>query len=400
MDIENKRLLLFDALLSRTGLQGILNVAADIIGNPLFACDMGVNVVAKSDSASVDDPAWSDDPADHVAVIRASAKSGDFAKTYATDQASISSNAASPHRYLAARVRDGGDVLGHVVVIEQYKAFTDEDVELLPLICQVIAFELRGTHDSAIGKVSYGTLIEDLIAGGIGDDESERRLARLGLSLPPKKRVMVVDLVKPEVLISPDYLRLQLLRTFPSGMAIVRERRIILVFDGSIDAGSILSKLEQGIYVEGLSIGLSRPFSHLADVGLAYVQADAALRLGRTDGQTAITGYDDVWCVHLAEIASVNYPSDKLVHPKLLELEKFDAINGTDHTHYLHTYLFSGRSVSAAAESLSSHKNSVYYRVRRLEEIMGVDLSDERTCFLLQLSLALQGYPLALVKTH
>ena len=66
--------------------------------------------------------------------------------------------------------------------------------------------------------------------------------------------------------------------------------------------------------------------------------------------------------------------------------------HGTDHVRYLHAYLSSGRSVSAAADMLTTHKNSMYYRVGRLEEIMGVDLSDERACFLLQLSLALQGY--------
>ena len=50
MDINGKRLALFDSLLNCGGLEEILDVAADILGNPLFACDMGINVVmAKSD---------------------------------------------------------------------------------------------------------------------------------------------------------------------------------------------------------------------------------------------------------------------------------------------------------------------------------------------------------------
>ena len=394
--LDSNRLLLFEALLSRSGLQGILDTAASIIGNPLFACDMGVNVVAKSNSPSVDDPAWSDDPSDHVSVIRSSAQSGDFARMYATDRAFISANPSSPHRYLASRVRDGGDVLGHVVAIEQYREFDDEDVELLPLICQVVAFELRRKGGSSSDKVSYGSLVEDLVSGRVGEEEALRRLERLGVALPPRLRVMVVDLVRPERLISADYLRLQILRAFPKALAVAYERRIVAMLDGSADVADVRARLAQGVYVEGLSIGLSRPFESLSDTASAFAQADAAIRLRIAPGVEGISEYDEVAGAHLAELVSTGFPTGMVVHPKLVELEEFDAQNGTDHVSYLHAYLFSGRSVAAAAAALGAHKNSMYYRVRRLEELMGADLSDERTCFLLQLSLALRGWPLSL----
>ncbi|MDO4890356.1 MAG: helix-turn-helix domain-containing protein [Coriobacteriaceae bacterium] len=54
-------------------------------------------------------------------------------------------------------------------------------------------------------------------------------------------------------------------------------------------------------------------------------------------------------------------------------------------------YLNSGRNVARAASALHVHKNSMYYRIQRIEELAGVDLSDEQTCFLLQLSLAMLG---------
>ena len=392
MDINGKRLALFDSLLSRGGLQKILDVAADILGNPLFVCDMGVNVVAKSDTPAVDDPAWSNDPSDHIAVIRSSAKSGDFAKMYATDEAFISSNPASPHRYLASRVRDGGDVLGHVVVIEQSKTFDEEDVKTLPLVCQVIAFELRGRHDVSVDRVNYGTIVDDLVEGRSDSSELSQRMERIGVSLPPVMRIMVLDLVQPETLISPDYLRLQVLRAFPEGLAIARGQRIIHIFGGSADGREVEARLARFIYTDGLSIGLSWPFSDLADAPFAYAQADAAVRLGGSGNAGTIAGYDEVVAAHIAELLAEARPLRTVVHPKLLELEEFDKEHGTDHVRYLHAYLSSGRSVSAAADMLTTHKNSMYYRVGRLEEIMGVDLSDERTCFLLQLSIALQGY--------
>ena len=54
-------------------------------------------------------------------------------------------------------------------------------------------------------------------------------------------------------------------------------------------------------------------------------------------------------------------------------------------------YLCDGRSpssVARAAQSLSLHKNSMYYRIERIGELTGVDLSDERERLVAQLALA------------
>ena len=72
-------------------------------------------------------------------------------------------------------------------------------------------------------------------------------------------------------------------------------------------------------------------------------------------------------------------------------LDQLDALDGTNYVETLAAYLNCGRNVASAAKALHMHKNSLYYRVQRIEEAAGVDLSDEHTCFSLQLALALRG---------
>ena len=55
----------------------------------------------------------------------------------------------------------------------------------------------------------------------------------------------------------------------------------------------------------------------------------------------------------------------------------------------LKTYLECGRSLEATSKVLFVHANTVRYRLRRIQEIIGEDATDPRTAFVLQIALAL-----------
>lgn len=55
----------------------------------------------------------------------------------------------------------------------------------------------------------------------------------------------------------------------------------------------------------------------------------------------------------------------------------------------LHTYLFCGSSITKTAENMFLHRNTIKYRVKKCEEILGVELSSVSDSFYLQLALVL-----------
>lgn len=58
----------------------------------------------------------------------------------------------------------------------------------------------------------------------------------------------------------------------------------------------------------------------------------------------------------------------------------------------LQTYLFCGSCITKTAETLFVHRNTIKYRLKKCEEILGTDLSEEETCFQIQLALLLTEY--------
>ena len=61
---------------------------------------------------------------------------------------------------------------------------------------------------------------------------------------------------------------------------------------------------------------------------------------------------------------------------EMLDLLEYDKKNNTDNYHILYTYLQSNRKTTEAAKVLHMHRNNVTYRVKRIEELFGLDLED------------------------
>ena len=87
--------------------------------------------------------------------------------------------------------------------------------------------------------------------------------------------------------------------------------------------------------------------------------------------------------VLLDEIVTMIGSDDRLVDPRVRELRTKDPTLADT----LRAYLDSFGDVAAAAQWLHVHPNTVRYRVRRIEEIIGASLSDSDVRLLLSLSL-------------
>ena len=396
MDLTQKKLALFDAHLSHRGLQHLVDCASELFGNPLFMADLSMGIVCKSSNMGEGEQDFSaeGDPDRQHGLAKQAADAGFMDWIYHHDQPVIGEFEAQP-RYLSARVRDGAQVLGHVVVVETQRMFSSDDERLLPVFCQTLSYELRRTRSNEPSAGACGPLLGELIAGSAREeDDARKRLQGLGYAVPATVRLMLFRPIDERRVISLAYLRAQLEQAFHGSMGVIRGEECLQVVDGSLTEGQLAKRISKSVYCGGMAVGVSRPFAKVTLLDWAYRQADAAIRLAAVSREGALNTYDDVAAQHLLEVASASdaRAQEALVVPEIALIEAFDARDHTDYLRSLATYLNSGRNVAKAARALGVHKNSMYYRIQRLEELAGIDLANERTCFLLQLSLALKGY--------
>lgn len=92
----------------------------------------------------------------------------------------------------------------------------------------------------------------------------------------------------------------------------------------------------------------------------------------------------------LLEVAALFRSKPRLMSPAAAAMLEHDARSGTDYAKTLRTYLAFSCDSAKTAQALSLHQNTLRYRLRRMEEIFGIDPAQAEDMLVLWLSLAVQ----------
>jgi hypothetical protein len=83
------------------------------------------------------------------------------------------------------------------------------------------------------------------------------------------------------------------------------------------------------------------------------------------------------------------------IHPALHMLKEYDRKNGTVHIHTLKTYLDANCNGTVAAQTLHIHKNTLYYRLKQIEDLTDLAFRSSSVCDCLRFSFYLSEIDLA-----
>ena len=391
MSADRKKLRLFEALLSSGGLRKLVAVSAEVLGNPVAIVDKGMSIIALCDELA-DEPQWAHADSDEATRdIQRAVLAGDLQRVYKGDPAVLGDYPDADQRFLAARIRRGNTVMGHALVLERHRDFTEEDMQLLPDVCRALGYVLAPEADASQLTERHGSLFSDVLSGSLTDAEAiDARVRRAQLDFPDVMMLLAVRHASDAVQIPLHFLQDQLLNVFPGSYAHTWASHVVLVTSAETD--DIGKRFASGVYTGSLAAGLSYPFRSLDKLAVAFEQASAAIRLSsQSDALLRVVRYEQVVLRHLLECASARCDRTAFAHPALERLVSEDARCGTDYLHDLQMYLNCGRSATVAARALHVHKNTMYYRIQRIEDITGCSLSDEHACLALQIGLEIMG---------
>ncbi len=98
------------------------------------------------------------------------------------------------------------------------------------------------------------------------------------------------------------------------------------------------------------------------------------------------TEFDDLGVIRILAEAKELSGIDRFVERWLGALADYDRVHASSLVSTLSQYLDVGGNYAATAHVLSTHRNTVKYRLQRIREISGFDLADPDTRFNLQLA--------------
>lgn len=144
-------------------------------------------------------------------------------------------------------------------------------------------------------------------------------------------------------------------------------------------------------YYDGVSVGTSGAIENLTDVGAAFKRALFSLSVAELWQRPFVT-FEELGMLQLLFCVSDQRVLEDLFETYLGALAGYDAEHDSDLLHTLEVYLLADSNLLETARRLPAHRNTVVYRMRRVKEILGVNLDQATTKFNLLLALYIREY--------
>lgn len=251
-------------------------------------------------------------------------------------------------------------------------------------------------------------LVEALVTGSYTSIESiATRGERLGFDLQEVHAALVFAALEPNPapggrtphsMLLPRRIRAALEREtvrrgLRSPIGVRGDRVIVLVPTAGLDAAALKPLVEElrtaASEAEGpISVGVGRPHSGIEGLRQSYQEADGALTLGgRVFGTGQIAYFADLGLYRLLLALRSTAELETFFQESLGALTEYDRKNDGELVKTLDAYFACLGSPTEAAERLHVHRNTLLYRLHRIQEIAGIDLGDAETRLALHLSL-------------
>lgn len=306
-------------------------------------------------------------------------------------------------------VRVGREVVGHLLLSSD-DALGVIDRALVDIAATGVALEFAKIRAATVVEERLrGEAITDLLAGTYASEESiSVRAARLGHDLSEERDLLVVDATvssdgNDHATVSAhdlqrrhlDVVRERLAGRAPrcvadlhAGLIVVLASRARQGGGGATElAADLRGALEAVAGPGNVTIAIADPCRRPDDYARAFGYARNALELMAKVGRRgAIVSTADLGPYALLIRASSRDELHAFARRALESLTEYDRGHGAELVSTLRAYLEEDRVQRRAAERCHVHVNTVVYRLRRIEELLGLSLANPTTVFDLTLA--------------
>lgn len=318
---------------------------------------------------------------------------------------------------LVTPIRLSHGVTGYFSLVALAQEVDTLDRLVLEHVAPLIALELARVEELAeVQQRLHGDVFDELLAGTAGDfRQALARARQLGHDLSGASLVLIAAdrqaaLDAPAQEEAPDIplwarrMMGEAEHFFPGAWTRMRSGELVLLVPLEQESGrgdtfprfkgrfnELLSRLQPWLAQEGVSVGVGRQALAPEELPRSYQEARQALMIGRRlfVGQT-VTYFGELGIYrllfHLQDAEEVQAFYVEVLGPLL----EYDQRTDNELVDTLETYFACNGNLSEAARRLHLHRNSLLYRLERIQEVLQADLEEADTRLSLQVALKMR----------
>lgn len=299
--------------------------------------------------------------------------------------------------YCAIRIQNV--MAGYVAVcLEAPVEASEYQLRLTTALADVCAIEMQ-KHDFFITRsgMKYENFLIDLLEGKFNDvNLISSRLELLDRKFGKFFCIVIFACNEPHDSNIFNQRQMSVLRqVYPNSMSVVYQDEIVLFINQ--EKPIVLNKdftmpMQDFAERNRMKVSISQPFSDILRIKNYYGQAKNALDLGeRMYPEDRLYFAMNLLPQYL--FSNSDYIGLEVgIHHHLHQLHNYDKENHTDFIQTLRAYLANDRNATQTAEALHIHRSTFFYRIKKIEDLLDVSLTDSQLLFLYELSFKIWDY--------
>jgi hypothetical protein len=381
--LSDRSLKLYEALTLDSGLQHILNTAGAFFNNPILISDISFKLIAHTGGDDVDDSVWKQIietgyfPSEYIRDIFKN--DAQYQKVFGNALPLLLSDSTTPNRFMTKMIVVKGKPVGFSTCLEYHRKITQQDMRLFDVFCKVVGSELRNDENiRQIRSHQYEYFISELLSGAAKTDYIDERLKQVGLKLKKNLYVLVAEFSdeKTRREYHMDYFKAMLEAVVPDSHCIVYNHSFVLLIcrnENTLPSDALNESISRQLENYSMVGGLSHRFCKIEDMSTYYMQACEAISLGRRiEKDRRLFTYGHLSCYHLLKVVHQTAELKSFCNPNLLDVIEYDNEFKSEYAKTAYVFLQSNLNPVRTAKRLNTHRNTVDYRIKRLDELFGI----------------------------
>lgn len=296
-----------------------------------------------------------------------------------------------------AEVYDGGKVFGHLAIFLKDIDFAPWQLEVAALLTEILRIKINLSNQMP-------AVLSDTLQYLLDRDTTRQAKSRVIEQLSDFKMHNAILLVAPL-----DQTKAQhafasvainyFLHKYPNSIPTLFQDDLVVLLtsDGMTDLHAMAEKISDYLQQYHILSGATDMISDIFTLPDAYLQArlSARYRMRMEAGAEAppkLSYYQDLaprpLFLHLSERPEFL----GFIHPALDKIKAFDELNNTAYYETLASYCRNLFQKNETSEELHLHRNTLNYRLARMEELFDLDLRDYQTLLHLVMSIEMSAF--------
>ncbi|GEM_PF-3869214 len=282
-------------------------------------------------------------------------------------------------------------VEGYAAMMCPVHEYDDSYDEAIKAIAEAAAIEMeRNTKvnlmNKPLAKVFISNLFNNLV---LTDNQLNTWLNNLGLTEKLHYRLIAIRPLNSSGQGVLKYLISEITARYLQQISIIRED-ILFVLLFSSNKNFDQKELEHLLKSFDAYCGISREFTNLMKFNIYKQQVETLLKtITKLHPDRTVFEYDVYHLESMLSIALEHMDRENFMAPEIRQLKEFDQENNTGYLETLKVYLNSMGNIGNSAQILHIHRNTMLYRINKIEDLLSMELNEPSVFMRLLLSLHL-----------